>query len=230
MSPKSERSVDVISVGGDIAAAVFQSLAGVADERVTASVELRLVDSAVTEDPFRVILHYGVLPQLRLEGLEVRLDAELTARALRRLPIGAMDREARAAWEAKIRGARLTVSASVVATDADGRIVQSGSSEPQLAPGLAAYLTEATVNAARPGRRGRPDREYALIAGRYVELLGGGPGAARRLATEQNLSASQVRSLLYEARRRGLLTDAPRGREGGALTPKAIECLSEGTD
>jgi hypothetical protein len=73
-----------------------------------------------------------------------------------------------------------------------------------------------------PGRRGRDDSFYAQVAARYVHHLTStdqAPTAA--LADEMTVSVSSVRGLLYEARRRGLLTDAPPGRAGGQLTDKA---------
>jgi len=47
------------------------------------------------------------------------------------------------------------------------------------------------------------------------------------LSEKLHLSASQVRNLLYEARRRGLLTKASRGSAGGTLTEKALKLLRD---
>jgi hypothetical protein len=91
----------------------------------------------------------------------------------------------------------------------------------------------ATSLAKRPGRAGKPDIHYALVAAEYVRHLGE-PKPLARLAKELPLEASQVRSILYEARRRGLLTDPTvPGRAGGELTPKALDILrqhDEGTE
>ncbi len=74
----------------------------------------------------------------------------------------------------------------------------------------------------RPGRRGRDDRAYAEIAALYVdEVLSGANGAVKRLAARLHYSPSQIRSVLYAARRRGLLTESPNGKAGGELTEKA---------
>ncbi len=80
----------------------------------------------------------------------------------------------------------------------------------------------------RPGRAGRPDIFYATLAMRYVEKLGSNT-EVRDLADELFISSSQIRNLLYESRRRKLLTKpAHAGRAGGELTPKAIRILEEG--
>jgi hypothetical protein len=80
----------------------------------------------------------------------------------------------------------------------------------------------------RPGRRGRDDEFYAVLANEYLRLLATG---SRRpvadLARLQHLSVSQVRSLLVGARRRGLLTPGLVGRPGGSLTDKAEALLTE---
>lgn len=77
----------------------------------------------------------------------------------------------------------------------------------------------------RPGRRGRSDLLYAELAQEYDEALAQGSGAAARMAKRRNLSTQRLRGLLGEARSRGLLTEAPAGRQGGTLTPKALELL-----
>jgi hypothetical protein len=76
----------------------------------------------------------------------------------------------------------------------------------------------------RPGRRGRSDRFYAEVASEYAQLIGSGSAAAT-IARRRCLSIAQVRGLLGEARRRELLTAAPRGREGGTLTETARKIL-----
>lgn len=88
--------------------------------------------------------------------------------------------------------------------------------------------------AKRPGRHGKPHHYYARVAADYVELLGQ-PKPLIALAKQYGpLTTSQLRSILYEARRRGLLTDPPlKGRPGGELTLKALDILrqhDEGTN
>jgi transposase-like protein len=79
----------------------------------------------------------------------------------------------------------------------------------------------------RPGRRGRPDTFYAEVAHAYLELVETGTGApVQELAASWGYSGSQVNNWLHEARRRELLTAAPRGRAGGSLTPAAVELLA----
>jgi hypothetical protein len=87
----------------------------------------------------------------------------------------------------------------------------------------------ATSLAKRPGRTGKGDLHYARVAAAYVQLLDQ-PKPVVLLAKRLKLSPSQVRSILYEARRprRGLLTNPPvKGRPGGELTPKAMELLTQ---
>lgn len=79
----------------------------------------------------------------------------------------------------------------------------------------------------RVGRRGREDLYYAEVAAAYVDALGNTPHAAAHVASANHLSPSQLRNLLTAARKRGLLTDAPKGRPGGELTPLAKRLLSE---
>ena len=77
----------------------------------------------------------------------------------------------------------------------------------------------------RPGRSGRDDSFYARWAAEYVDLVSSGPKPLKHLAKKRNVSDSQARSLLYEARRRGLLTRSLPGTAGGHLTPKAMRIL-----
>jgi hypothetical protein len=84
----------------------------------------------------------------------------------------------------------------------------------------------------RPGRRGRADVEYARWARRYVEALAHAPrNPVKHLIdtapADEVLTAGQVRWYLGEARKRGLLTDAPAGSAGGKLTAKARSLLAE---
>ena len=85
---------------------------------------------------------------------------------------------------------------------------------------------EFVVSPARTGRRGRPDRDFAVIASRYVENRLGG-GTTKTLAEKLNLSVSQTRDLVAETRRRGFLSPTTQGRAGGDLTAKAKATLKE---
>lgn len=83
---------------------------------------------------------------------------------------------------------------------------------------------------ARPGRRGQADEKYAGWAERYVDALARAPRSPIQLLLRENqdptvTTAEQVRWFLNEARRRGLLTAAPRGKPGGELTDKARALL-----
>ncbi len=88
-----------------------------------------------------------------------------------------------------------------------------------------AQLAEDFHKAHRPGRRGRGDGYYAEVAAAYVSRLDSSSALAD-LADELALSPSQARNLLYAARRKGLLTEAPGGKAGGQLTDKAKDLLN----
>ncbi len=85
-----------------------------------------------------------------------------------------------------------------------------------------------SADRARVGRAGRGDLFYAEWAAAYLRLVKSEEKTpAVRLAADECLSVSQVRTILGEARRRGLLTPAPRGRAGGSLTDLGKSILSE---
>jgi hypothetical protein len=80
----------------------------------------------------------------------------------------------------------------------------------------------------RPGRRGRSDLSYARWAAHYVKLEGR-PKRLQVLARQHKVKEQAARDILYQARRRGLLTTAPPGKAGGELTDKARKVLERGT-
>ena len=85
-----------------------------------------------------------------------------------------------------------------------------------------------STDRSRVGRGGRSDRFYAEWAASYVRFITRGePNPVIRLAEKECLSVSQVRTILGEARRRNLLSEAPRGRAGGYLTSLAESILSK---
>ena len=87
----------------------------------------------------------------------------------------------------------------------------------------------ARQQAQRPGRRGRGDRYYAELAVAYEVWLDSGE-PLRTLASEVHLSEPGLRTALATARRRGLLSPAPRGRAGGQATERAKALLAEVTE
>jgi hypothetical protein len=88
-----------------------------------------------------------------------------------------------------------------------------------------------STDRSRVGRSGRGDLFYAEWAAAYTALVNSEePTPIVRLKKEEDLSQSQVRTILGEARRRGLLTRAPRGRAGGSLTSRAKSILSQTQD
>lgn len=76
----------------------------------------------------------------------------------------------------------------------------------------------------RPGPTGRGDEFYAHVAATYVAHLDS-HRPIEQTADKLSLSTARIRNLVYEARRRGLLTKVTRGRAGGELTDKAKELL-----
>jgi hypothetical protein len=136
----------------------------------------------------------------------------LTARMLRSVPLGKLQAVARESWER--RGEN---TARVYARNADR----------SPASAMAATLRP-VVDAMelRPGRRGRTDREYAALSTLYVASMADRV-TLPELASSLHLSPGTLRNQLYEARRRGLLTAAPKGRSGGELTPKGRELLQK---
>gem|GEM_PF-6730622 len=90
----------------------------------------------------------------------------------------------------------------------------------------------------RPGRRGRPVEYYARWAQRYVDACRTSSKPVADLVAEENakpgvvelVTPASVKAIINKARTvHGLLTDAPEGRAGGELTPKALEVLSKMT-
>lgn len=145
-------------------------------------------------------------------------DVELTADSIRHLPLGDVITAGRSAIAAKAAQALETFQ------QVNERL------RVKVEPGEAVRRVAAEIQTTkRPGRRGRTDHDLAVVAARYLELLASGPGVPR-LAGEMFLSEAHVRSLLTQARGRGLMTKAPPGRPGGALTEKAVRLLEGGTD
>jgi hypothetical protein len=128
--------------------------------------------------------------------------AGVTARWLRSIPIGEIQDAARRGFV--------------------GRLQQSPSDAE-----LGEHWGTVFAEAPKPGRRGRDDRAYAEMAALYVAELADNPrSAVQTLGDRLGYAGSQVRSILSEARRRGLLTKPPaRGIAGGQLTAKATALL-----
>lgn len=76
-----------------------------------------------------------------------------------------------------------------------------------------------------PGRPGRTDLDYARLALKYAQLADG-PTPVKVLSEQEHLASATVRSLINEARNRGLLTRSEPGRAGGKLTNKAMWILA----
>ena len=168
----------------------------------------------------RVVIHLSTETG-ELVGLEVmdkgliddlaeteRRPRPISARLLREIPFGELERVARGSLRWELASRFHSGHPGVVASLDDGGL----------------RLRESLSAAQRPGRRGRKDEAYASLAAAYVGRLGSGREVAE-LAEEMGYSASRIRNMLAEARRRGLLTRPAPGKSGGQLTPKAIELL-----
>jgi hypothetical protein len=174
--------------------------------------------------PYAVATHAG------FPGLQIRVEYDdnlilrsvavtspdngsvLTARLLREIPFGAVDAVARAHmawwWHEFDKG----------------RTEAARTAYPLLDESIEA------IDVRRPGRRGRPDIEYAELALDYVKWLDApDSGSLEIFAKSKFLSVSQIRNLLYEARQRDLLSKAPPGKPGGMLTNKALALLGSMT-
>lgn len=81
--------------------------------------------------------------------------------------------------------------------------------------------------ARRPGSLGRDDAYYLDVAIRYVQAIEHGSRQPIADVAEQmgGFRRGHVRDLVAEARKRGLLTSAPKGLAGGKLTAKALRLL-----
>lgn len=83
----------------------------------------------------------------------------------------------------------------------------------------------------RTGRRGHDDLFYARFASGYIDQLARRSSTPTRdLAESLHYSQSYVRDVISRARKRGLLTQSPRGRPGGQLTEKALQVLEQAGD
>jgi len=74
----------------------------------------------------------------------------------------------------------------------------------------------ATIARTRTGAKGHPDEHYRTVAAQYRAAMKSHPSAPTKtlIAEYENWSEATVRKWLREARRRGFLGRAPRGRAG----------------
>lgn len=79
---------------------------------------------------------------------------------------------------------------------------------------------------ARRGRKGRPDQFYALVAADYSDAITrGSHRPVMDVAKRRSLPGGQVRDMIRQARKRGLLTREGPGLSGGTLTERALKFL-----
>jgi hypothetical protein len=133
----------------------------------------------------------------------------ITARALRSLHLDAMQRATRAD------------------AAAGARRITSGTEWLRASPALARELDDRANRLERGRRPGPPrisDLELARCASTYVRAL----GSRRPLeaVAKHTGSLSIARNRIRQARERGLLDGTKRGKQGGALTEKALKLLN----
>lgn len=118
---------------------------------------------------------------------------------------------------------RISPAEAKVLYDREGRAI--------LRSDLLADLAQwAALVSERTGTRGKDDVVFARVADEYVRLVEGGERAPlQRLAETLNFSASRVRNVVYEARKRRLLTATRPGVKGGRLTAKGRRVLATPT-
>jgi hypothetical protein len=141
----------------------------------------------------------------------------ITTRMLRRIPLGDIAAGVRASGNQA-----LGISQSA----AQRALPEDSTTLGWIADALESRLTKVP----RPGRRGRGDQDYALVAYLYVKALDSEPThPVKEVAEQLDLTPSRVRDMLYEARTRELL-ERPSGQgvPGGRLTAKGLELLRDG--
>jgi hypothetical protein len=135
-----------------------------------------------------------------------------TAEMLRRLPLGALLRQAR----------------GLVSHPFDDRPVEDPKRIKLATPtemALAPFLVDGR------GRRKRTDEDFAQLAWEYYALVTeGNPSPAKTLSDRLGGSAAVWANRISEARRRGLLTSPGPGEAGGHLTDKAEALLGHPFD
>ena len=152
----------------------------------------------------------------------------ITTRALRKVPLGAVERQARQYMRELALGNLDDAKAQLTITDTDVTIVQplyrGGGAGSAWAIAAQAAVDAAAIEIVRTGQRGTDDLVYAKAAALYVTLLTK-PKPIERMAETMICSISQARNLVAKARDRDLLTRVGQGRVGGELTAKAIDLL-----
>lgn len=179
-------------------------------------------------------IHYGVT----LDGAELiefvvrRASAEsprLTRRLIHGAPVEAIADRAKA----EVRSAQFAAMNQWMLDTFEGvpLMRQDGTVAPFSMPGVRKLAQTAWGDFKRPGRAGRNEIEYAVLAAEYVELVNEGHGrnVNKILGERHHLSASQVTNLIRRATELDLKDKPPiPGRAGGELTQKAMDLLSEG--
>lgn len=160
----------------------------------------------------------------RVLSFTARSPDGISARGLRQVPIGAMQRALRRDISLILRGEPEPVGAP-------GRfVIRKGERVVPYHPIFERdewrHLARDFEDRPRPGAAGRADEHYAALAAMYVDLLATSSRPTQDLADLLGEKVSAIRNYIYKARERGLLTTAGRGKAGGELTDKARRLLA----
>jgi hypothetical protein len=132
--------------------------------------------------------------------------------------------------------AKLVRSISMKTPMADARdffdwIFSRAAAHVPLFEALSKHLTRASFRARRKSKRGRKsfsDEDYARVVSEYVLLCSQKSfQPIKDIAKKLNAKPAKIRTMIFQARRRGLLTRIGPGRGGGSLTQKGKELCSK---
>ncbi|MBO2457966.1 hypothetical protein [Actinomadura violacea] len=134
----------------------------------------------------------------------------ITSTVLRSIPLNKLTKKMRAALDA----------------EHDGGLVP-GTGEP--ADVVADRIRAATERDPTPGRKGRPDEFFALVAALYIwNIDNRHSNPVQRIAESCGSTWRAAANWVRLARRRGLLAEGRERSPGGELTPEALRILAGG--
>ncbi len=190
---------------------------------------LRRVEGSSTVEPWATELHQRpqetVVFTTRVDDAELKIVVKATGGAIAPHQITIEMPDGSALPASLFTRLRLTPVFDQMRRDFDSPVINY-----QLGMFDSTGWDEPFLQRPRPGRKGRPDWEYALWASRYVSACEQDAGRPVALLIERfpGHSETMLRAILYKARNRGLLTDPPqKGRAGGVLTALAVRLLKE---
>jgi hypothetical protein len=191
---------------------------------------LRRVEGSSTVEPWGTELHHQrpqetVVFTTRVDDAELKIVVKATDGAIAPHQITIEMPDGSALPASLFIRLRLTPVFDQMSRDFDSPVINY-----QLGMFDSARWDEPFLQRPRPGRKGRPDWEYALWASRYVSACEQDARRPVALLIDRfpGHEEGMLRAILYKARRRRLLTKPPqKGRAGGALTNRAVRLLKE---